>query len=86
MLLCCCGVVGLWGCGVVGLWCCGVVVLWWCCWVVGLLGCWYCGIVVLWWCGGVVVLVVQMINDTASLSWRVRRMHLIKKATHELQG
>ena len=28
-----------------------------------------------------VVVVVQMINDTASLSWRVRKMHLIKKAT-----
>ena len=36
-----------------------------------------CGVV---WCG--VVWVVQMINDTASLSWRVRMMHLIRVAEH----
>ena len=30
----------------------------------------------------VLVLVVQMIHDTASLSWRVRMMHLIRVAEH----
>ena len=34
----------------------------------------------------VVVCVVQMIHGTASLSWRVRKMHLIKSATEQLQG
>ena len=33
-----------------------------------------------------VVWVVQMIHGTASLSWHVRKMHLIKSATEQLQG
>ena len=35
-----------------------------------------------WLCVCVVVCVVQMIHDTASLSWRVRMMQLIRVAEH----
>ena len=65
------------------MWCCVLCVYMWCCvvcvhvvlcvvWVVSVCA---CGVVV-----RVVVLVVRMIIDTASLSWRVRTMHLIQVA------
>ena len=78
-----CGVVcGVWcgvGCGV-GCVVCGVV------WCGVLCGVW-CGVwCVVWcvvWCGVCGVgCVVQRIHNTASLSWRVRTMHLIRVAEH----
>ena len=80
------GVVVVWWveCAVCGVLCVvrGVCVVWCgvccaCCVVLcGVVWCVCCGVRWWWWCV-VVVVVVRMINDTASLSWRLRAMHLI---------